>query len=126
MWAVRSRATDLRPYQKPGRASAGVPGVGGADLVAGRCDSYAYQVRCDSHHRRATRARGAGAARASLRPGSLHQPPRAAEAKPSHDVPRAQPACPAHCQATMSSATSQAAATSSTVRVSASSRTSIS
>ena len=76
--AARSRATILRPYQKPGRHSAGRLPASGADSSTGRSsggwDSYALQVRLDRYHSSPVSAAGTTAASASLRPGWLHQP----------------------------------------------------
>ncbi|GGL86195.1 hypothetical protein GCM10010129_32280 [Streptomyces fumigatiscleroticus] len=83
-------------------------------------------MRRERYHSRPTSAAGTAAARASLRPGRLHQPGcgAAGDRKPSQVWRAAQAGVPAHCQAARSRATSQAAAVSSTVRLSAASRTS--
>ena len=80
-------------------------------------------MRLERYHSSTVRPVGASAATASLRPGWAHQPPWEADRKPSQDLSPEQPGEPAHCQAVRSSATSQAAATRSTVRLSARSRT---
>ncbi|KUN88921.1 hypothetical protein AQJ66_05485 [Streptomyces bungoensis] len=82
-------------------------------------------MRCERYQSSTVSAVGTSAARASRRPGRVHQscPDAAGARKPSQEWRWAQAATPAHCQATRSRATSQAAATSSTVRVRAVSRT---
>ena len=106
-----------------GPSSSGASSSGPAP-VSGRCDSYALQVRLDRYQSSPTSAVGTTAASASRRPGCDHQPPCAVDRKPSQDRRFEQSGTPAHCQATRSRATSQAAAVSSTVRLSATSRTS--
>lgn len=83
-------------------------------------------MRCERYHSRPVSPAGSRAARASRRPGRLHQPPAedSGDRKPSQEWRPAQARVPAHCQAVRSRATSQTAATSSTVRVRAASRTS--
>ncbi len=106
-----------------GRGASARRGRAGA-AGRGRWDSYALQVRWDRYQRRPVSAAGTTAARARRRPGWAHQPPRSGDRKPSHDLSPEQREEPAHCHAVRSSATSQAAAISSTVRLRARSRTS--
>lgn len=119
--AARSRATSRRPYQNPGRPRAVrmLSSAASGAWVSGFWDSYALQVRRDRNHSRPVSAAGTTAARARRRPGSLHQPPSdsVGERKPSQECASAHARVPAHCQAVRSRATSQAAATSRTVRV---------
>ncbi len=128
VWAARSRASRRRPYQKPGLPSAVrlVSSSGSGWWGSGCWDSYALQVRWERYQRRPVRAPGSRAARARRRPGCDHQPPWPSSSvarKPSQARSAAHAGVPAHCQAVRSSATSQAAATSSTIRVSPVSRT---
>lgn len=113
-----------RPYQNPGRPRAGAPspdGAGTAVPAGGDWDSYALHVRFDRNHSSPVSAAGTSAPSARRRPGWPHQPP--GSRNPSQDRGPVQALVPAHCQARRSSATSQAAAISSRVRLSARTRT---